>query len=117
MSLRKSFIKPRPGALGHGGHSLWDPEGKKSADLSLPYGRKQSAKSIEAKEGHHTSFSIGGRKLALPGEGRRPSNKPDPSEVKKPTLGRYRPADGNSFGSISNSNILGNEMPKKPSMK
>jgi hypothetical protein len=117
MSLRKSFIKPRSGAGGQGLYGSGESEVRKYHDVSMPYGRKHSAMSIEVKENHHASFSIGGRKLALPGEGRRPSNRGEPSEIKKPTLGRYRPPEGNSFGSVSNSNILANEMAKKPSMK
>ena len=106
MSLRKSFIKPRPGA-----YPLSDYSEKKQGDLSLPYGRKLSSKSIEDKQVQtQMSFNIGGRRLPVGSEGRKPFSKIDAFNQKRQATksGIYKPIESKSFG-VSNGFALQNQ--------
>lgn len=108
MSLRKSFIKPRPGA-----YSVADTSEKKQINLSLPFGRKLSAKTIDPKDNsNQASFNIGGRRLPIPSEGRKPAAKIESFDQKRqpPKHTIYKPNDSKSFGA-SSSSILQNNAP------
>lgn len=99
MSLRKSFIKPRPP-----GPSLGDSTDKKQTSTSLAYGRKLSAKSIEPREGH-SSFSIAGRRPQVPPAERKPSVKFDSFDLKRmpPKQTMHKPNESRNFGASSGS--------------
>lgn len=103
MSLRKSFIKPRPGLS-----SLADASEKKaSASLTMAYGRKYSDKPVDLRDPKpgNSSFTVGGRRLPLPTEGRKHSiTKAEITEARR-TLAKSnaRSSDAKSFGVSSNS--------------
>lgn len=110
MSLRKSFIKPRPGA-----YSVADASEKKQVNISMPYGRKLSAKSIDQRDnGLQTSFNVGGRRLAVPSEVRKASMKAESFDHKrqppKPTL--VRAGETKNFGASSGSILQNTTAPE-----